>query len=71
MNIQLTLSADNLNVMVEDNGRGFDAKNITSDGIGLQNIYDRINRLNGTHHLDTAIGRGTTFVFDIPIKTTA
>jgi signal transduction histidine kinase len=67
MNIQLTLSDDNLNVMVEDNGRGFDAKNITSDGIGLKNIYDRIKRLNGTYHLDTAIGRGTTFVIDIPV----
>lgn len=67
MNIQLTLSDDNLNVMVEDNGRGFDAKNITSDGIGLKNIYDRIKRLNGTYHLDAAIGRGTTFVIDIPV----
>lgn len=71
MSIQLTLSDDNLNVMVEDNGRGFDAQNITSDGIGLQNIYERIKRQNGTYHLDTAIGRGTTFVFDIPVAKTA
>jgi len=71
MTIQLTLSDDNLNVMVEDNGRGFDTKNITSDGIGLQNIYERIKRLNGTYHLDTAIGRGTTFVIDIPLDKTS
>jgi len=71
MTIQLTLSDDNLNVMVEDNGRGFDTKNITSDGIGLQNIYERIKRLNGTYHLDTAIERGTTFVIDIPLDKTS
>lgn len=70
MSIQLTLSDDNLNVMVEDNGRGFDAHNITSDGIGLQNIYERIERQNGTYHLDASIGRGTTFVFDIPVSKT-
>jgi two-component system, NarL family, sensor kinase len=71
MTIQLTLSDDNLNVMVEDNGRGFDTKNLTSDGIGLKNIYDRIKRLNGTYHLDAAVGRGTTFVIDIPVNTNA
>jgi len=69
--IQLTLSSNNLNVMVEDNGIGFKPEALLGDGIGMKNVSERINRLNGTYHLDSELGRGTTFVFDIPIPAAA
>jgi two-component system, NarL family, sensor kinase len=71
LDIQLTLSANNLNVMVADNGVGFKPEALLGDGIGMKNVSERINRLNGTYHLDSELGRGTTFVFDIPIPAAA
>ena len=54
--------------MVEDNGVGFDTKKINNfDGIGLKNIQSRIAFLKGSVNFDSAIGRGTTVVIEIPV----
>ncbi len=70
ISIQIINHSDgNLNILIEDNGIGFDQKKQTSsDGIGLKNITSRIEYLNGKIHFDTYIGRGTTVIIDIPIS---
>ncbi|MCL7986938.1 histidine kinase [Sphingobacterium sp. lm-10] len=47
---------------IEDNGRGFDkSKTETgSSGIGLQNIQNRVDLLNGQIEIDTAPGQGVS-----------
>jgi signal transduction histidine kinase len=64
--INITLHDDYLNLIVEDNGIGYDV--ITKkQGIGLQNITSRIKSMSGTLDVDSVIEKGTTVNISIPI----
>jgi signal transduction histidine kinase len=66
--IHLTNHEDNINIIIEDNGVGFDSKKIsTADGMGLQTIQKKITQLGGTFTIDTTPGKGTTIIIDIPV----
>ena len=58
---------DVFNVIMNDNGRGFNI-NKGKKGIGIRNITSRINKLNGTYHVDSVEGKGTTISLQIPVK---
>ena len=64
--IQLNKTENNLNIVVEDNGIGFDTGSARS-GIGLKNIETRLNKLNGKISIDSGRGKGTTTIIDIPV----
>ncbi len=66
--IQLNKVDHNLNIVVEDNGTGFDvAAALEKDGMGLRNTETRVKKLQGTIDFDSAKGRGTTTIIDIPV----
>ncbi|MFZ8258179.1 ATP-binding protein [Staphylococcus aureus] len=54
-----------IQVIVEDNGNGFDNTNIKS-GFGLKNVRNRVSYLNGELNIDSN-KLGTTFIIEIPI----
>ncbi|SKB75757.1 tetratricopeptide repeat-containing sensor histidine kinase [Maribacter arcticus] len=58
---------DVFNVIMNDNGRGFNI-NKGKKGIGIRNITSRINKLNGTYHVESVEGKGTTISLQIPVK---
>lgn len=67
--INISLYDNELNIIIEDNGKGFlinklDLKN----GMGLNSIQTRITYLNGTFDIDSGLGNGTTIIINIPIK---
>jgi signal transduction histidine kinase len=62
--VQMIYYENQLELMAEDNGRGFDIGHNT-DGIGLRNIQTRINYLKGTLAIDTNT-HGTTIIIQIP-----
>ncbi len=64
VSINLTI-ADEITLLIEDNGKGFETNN-ESDGIGIKNIKDRLQSLNGTLHIDSKINNGTTLNIHIP-----
>ncbi len=65
--IHLTHHESSINIMVEDNGNGFDISSIKpKEGMGLYSIQKRIEYLNGTIAIDTGIGRNTSIIIDIP-----
>lgn len=67
--IYLTQHEDKINVMVEDNGLGFDLKQVNfNKGMGISSIQTRVDNLNGTFKVDSSPGRGTTIIIDIPIS---
>ncbi len=68
VNIQLIRHEEELTLIVEDNGIGFDITKIKSDGIGLKNIQSRIEFLNGTVNFDSQPQKGTTVIIEVPIK---
>ena len=67
--IQLTHHHDNLNIIVADNGKGFDMSAIarTQSGMGLGTIEKRIENLEGSFTVDSVLGKGTSVIIDIPI----
>lgn len=66
--IQLLKTQNQLTVIVEDNGIGFDPKAAgESAGLGLQSIENRVQYMHGTLIIDSAIGRGTIVTIEIPL----
>ncbi len=66
--VQLTAEDQKLNLIVEDDGIGFEPKDLLNkDGIGLQNIRSRAEYLNGQIDIVSNKGEGTTFTIDIPL----
>lgn len=69
ISIQLIRDNDNLTMMIEDNGKGFDINKISeSAGIGMKNIISRVEYLNGTVDFDSFPGRGTTVIVEIMVN---
>ena len=68
ISMQLIRHETELNIMIEDNGIGFDTDKLsTFEGIGLKGIQTRIEFLNGSVHFDSSVGRGTTVIIDVPL----
>ncbi|MFD0796019.1 sensor histidine kinase [Maribacter chungangensis] len=69
LNIHLTNHGDTLNILIEDNGIGFDIhKNMAlKKGMGLKSIDKRIAHLDGTLHIESDPGKGATVIIDIPL----
>ena len=67
--ISLTQIENTLNIIVEDNGIGFNPREVSlnTDGMGLGNIEKRIEYLEGTLEIDSTPGKGTNILIDIPI----
>jgi signal transduction histidine kinase len=65
--IHLTNHESTLNIMVEDDGKGFDVNNISKKGMGIHSIDKRIEHLDGTMTIESEINKGTTIILDIPI----
>ncbi len=68
INIQLSKDTEEILLIVEDNGIGFDFENaILKSGIGLKNIISRVELFHGKVNFDSKIGNGTTITVEIPI----
>lgn len=63
--IQLSENEEAYNLIIEDNGVGFD-KSQTTHGIGIKSIESRVDNLNGSLDIDSKIGVGTTISIAIP-----
>ena len=68
LDIQFIKDSDGLSIMIEDNGKGFDASKINNfEGIGLKNMVKRIEYLKGTIDFDSSIGNGAVVSIWIPV----
>lgn len=66
--IHLTHHEDSINILVEDNGKGFEVKELRPmAGMGLYSIQKRIENLKGQLTIESIIQKGTTVIIDIPI----
>lgn len=65
--IQLVQDADQITLMAEDNGVGFDTSQEKEFGLGLENIKSRIENLDGSLYVDSKKGRGTIISIVIPL----
>lgn len=68
LEIQLFRRKDGVNLVVEDDGRGFEPDNLGEKvGMGLKSIESRVKSFNGELNIDSRISKGTIILIDIPI----
>ena len=67
IDIQLDLLNESLFFVYEDDGVGFDLS-MTTLGIGLTNIKNRVENYNGILHIDSQPDRGVNINIEIPFK---
>lgn len=66
--ISLTQFEQELNILVEDNGKGFTTGNFQKkSGMGLGSIERRVEHLEGSMEVDSSPGRGTNIIIDLPL----
>lgn len=69
LRIEMKCEGPLLSIMTEDNGHGFDfpseAKGFS--GLGLRSMLSRADILNGRMYLDSKAGKGTRYIFEIPL----
>jgi signal transduction histidine kinase len=61
--INITNHPDALNIMIEDDGVGF--QNTLDRGIGLKNIEERLDTINGHLIIESEVGKGSLFIIDV------
>ena len=64
--IQLRTTPGNLELIIRDDGIGFETTKKTS-GIGLRNIMNRVGYYNGFVIIDSKPGQGCTLAVTLPI----
>ena len=64
--ITIQISEHKIELIIEDDGIGFDPAKIKS-GIGLKNISERIKNINGEWNLSSVIQSGTMIHFIFPV----
>ena len=66
VDLQLNLQDDLVNVMIEDDGIGFNMDDATDKGLGLMGMENRLKKVQGEIKFDSKIGRGTIIIINIP-----
>ena len=66
VDVQILRGDKYLNLMFEDNGKGFDTKESTG-GIGLKNIRSRIAAFNGICTIESSLGNWTLVNIEVPL----
>ena len=59
---------DAVEVVVEDDGKGFDPETAGADRFGLHSMRERIELLDGSLQIDSAPGSGTRVVARLPVE---
>jgi signal transduction histidine kinase len=66
--INISSFDNNLNIIIEDDGKGFDLKKVDlKNGMGISSIKTRVKHLNGTFEIDSTLKKGTSVIINIPI----
>lgn len=66
--IRLAQEAEQLQVVVSDNGVGFVQGAKANSGFGLFSVQERLKRLGGSCTIESAPGRGTKIVLAVPLE---
>lgn len=71
--VNMDCRKDKLLITVTDNGKGFEQSTVSptngSEGLGLGNMKKRIAIIQGTLSINSAPGRGTSVLIEVPQKT--
>jgi signal transduction histidine kinase len=62
--IEITLIHNDITLIYEDNGKGFDTEKSSLAGMGQKNILSRINLIGGKLTIDSSF-KGTTYIIEL------
>lgn len=65
--IQVVATNDSVNLLVEDNGKGFSV-NERRTGFGITGMQERVAALEGYFHLETEPGSGCKITVELPLR---
>lgn len=68
IDIEMNQNLNNINLIISDDGKGFDFQNEKNSSFGLSNIQKRTDELSGTLNLETSAGQGTRYNIVTPLK---
>lgn len=71
VDVELHTDGKQLNIEVQDSGKGFDPDHVGTDHFGLQGIRERARLLEGTAEILSAPGEGTKIRVTLPVQTPA
>ncbi len=64
VNVSLNLTGDEQQMIVEDDGKGFDTSSVNK-GLGLHNLENRVKLFGGSMVIDSTPGKGTTTIITL------
>lgn len=68
INIDVSLVNHVLQIIIKDNGVGFDMANARKNGNGLKNLQKRMEHINGAYSINSTPGTGTVSMFSLDVK---
>ena len=68
--VRLTQSGNRVRIEIEDAGSGFDLGNVPDQRFGLRGIRERARLFDGKATIESAPGRGTRILVELPLATT-
>ena len=67
ISVSLDTSENNIQLMLQDDGKGFEFDNVKSKGIGLKNIQKRTELIGGNYKMESQHNEGTKLTIEIPM----
>lgn len=67
INVKIEWLKGDINIVVKDDGIGFDKENRKEQSFGIIGMRERIELLEGQMQIHSVIGKGTTVLFKIPL----
>ena len=65
--VQIAPAGDELNILVEDDGIGFNLQTArTKGGLGIKSLESRVQYLDGKLEFNTSSGKGTSIIVTVP-----
>ncbi len=66
--VQLAVHSTTLSITVEDDGVGLQTGQHSGTGIGMQNIRNRVDLLNGSFDIQSEPGKGCSALIELPLE---
>jgi signal transduction histidine kinase len=68
ISIRFSYSRKLVKIILTENGKGFDNRQLMSKGMGLQNVRSRVKSHNGDIIISSEPGKGTKYIMTIPVN---
>ncbi|KGP73551.1 sensor histidine kinase [Pontibacillus yanchengensis] len=68
IHVSFELTRNTVNIVVKDNGKGFDTGQKKEKSFGLVGMKERVEMLEGELSIDSEIGQGTVIMIQVPLN---